>query len=114
MICFAELRLYILSLLADYWDNDIKLGVCLMVHPLLKLRMVMCLRCPYCNIDYYSPETFNIHIQGCYYKDCSQAAKTELESLTYQELKDRALSKGIKAGNMKKAEIIKVLREMEE
>lgn len=85
-----------------------------MVHPLLNLRMVMFLRCPYCNIEYNSPATFNVHIQGCYYKDYTQEAQTEFEALTYQELKDMALSKGIKAGNMKKAEIIKALRETEE
>lgn len=85
-----------------------------MVHPLLNLEKVMCLKCPYCNIEYNSPETFNAHIQGCYYKDCPQAVQTEFEALTYQELKDMALSKGIKAGNMKKAEIIKALRETEE
>ncbi|OCZ49571.1 hypothetical protein [Dehalobacter sp. TeCB1] len=85
-----------------------------MVHPLLNLRMVMFLRCPYCNIEYNSLETLNAHIQGCYYKDYPQTVQTEFESLTYQELKDMALSKGIKAGNMKKAEIIKALRETEE
>ena len=86
-----------------------------MVHPLLNiLRMVMFLKCPYCNIEYNSPETFNVHIQGCYYKDCPQPLQTDFEVLSYQELKEIALSKGIKAGNMKKAEIIKSLKEKED
>lgn len=74
----------------------------------------MCLKCPYCNIDYNSLLTLNAHIQGCYFKDCPQPVQTDFETLTYQELKEIALTKGIKAGNMKKAEIIKALRETEE
>lgn len=84
-----------------------------MVHPFSNLRMVMFLNCPFCNIEYNSPETFNVHIQGCYYKNCPIPVQTDFELLTYQELKDMALSKGIKAGSTKKTEIIKALKEME-
>lgn len=74
----------------------------------------MFLKCPYCNIEYNSPETFNIHIEGCYYKGCTQSVNTDIDSLPYQELKELAISKGIKVGNMKKTEIIKILKEMED
>lgn len=86
-----------------------------MVHPLLNiLRMVMFLKCPYCNIEYNSLETFNVHVHSCYYKDCPKPLQTDFGALSYQELKDIALLKGIKTGNMKKAEIIKALKGMEE
>jgi len=84
-----------------------------MAHPLLNLRKVMHLKCPYCHIEYNSSETLNVHVQGCYYKDCPQAVQTDIEALTYQELRDMALSKGIRIGNMKKMEVIKALKEME-
>ena len=94
--------------------------------------MVLFLKCPYCNIEYNSFESFNAHIQGCFYKECPQSEQvvesvesiqavesTQLEevnfeALSYQELKEIALSKGMKAGNMKRVEIIKLLKEMED
>ena len=74
----------------------------------------MFLKCPFCNIEYNSPEAFNVHIQGCYYRDCPIPVQIDFESLSFQELKDMAQLKGIKTGNMKKTEILKVLKEMEE
>lgn len=85
-----------------------------MVHPFFIFKEGEEMKCPYCKIEYNSPETYSAHAYSCYYKNCSISEQVDYDFLTYQELKDIATEKGIKVGNIKKIDIVKALKELED
>lgn len=69
------------------------------------------MKCPYCDTEYNSIVTFNVHKESCFYKD--NPVQVDYEAMPYFDLKSLAMSNGIKAANMKKTEIINALKETE-